>query len=761
MSYTHARLVTIALLGAVVCSFALAHVDDPKARDLLPPVYGQIYRAAEGGVAGEAFESSGVLLKSWFPLNAFPNSPSGSPTSGNDCWGYVSPQHREYAIMGLNNGTAFVEVTDPSNAKLVGHISGPNSLWRCVKTYGKYCYVGSEGGGGIQVIDLLNIDGPGGAGNPPRVNLVNTVTTGGAATTHTLFIDTASGFLYRAGGTGSTQYGLRMYSLANPANPVYVGQWSDVYVHEVQVVTYTSGPYAGRQIAFCCGGNNAGNSNTGVYIVDVTDKSNPTLMSYTTYPGARFCHQSWLSNDQKRIYINDEKDEGLTTSVTSTIVMNVENLSAPFVEHVFNNGNSAVGHNLYIRSGRLYEANYRSGLRVFDLAQDPINPPEVAYFDTWPGDDGPQYNGLWNVWPFFPSGTIIGSDINRGLFVWRLGVMPVTFAYPDGLPSLVDPNGQTVTVAVQPVPGQSPIPSNAVKLRVNVGETSTQITMPAIGGGLYQASLPAVPCGASLSYGFEVVISGDSFADPAGMHHATAATGVQVMLDDACEEVGGWSLQALGDTATSGRWINADPVGTGAQPEDDHTPEGTRCFVTGNGPVGGGLGDADVDGGITTLTSPVFDGSHPEARISYWRWYSNDTGAAPNADSMPVQISNDGGVTWVLLEEVTENANAWVQKTFRIADYVQPTAQVRLRFIARDLDAGSVVEAAVDDVRVYAYECTATLEGDLNRDGQVNGADLGLLLSAWGACTGCPADLNGDGQVNGADLGLLLSAWGG
>ena len=47
--------------------------------------------------------------------------------------------------------------------------------------------------------------------------------------------------------------------------------------------------------------------------------------------------------------------------------------------------------------------------------------------------------------------------------------------------------------------------------------------------------------------------------------------------------------------------------------------------------------------------------------------------------------------------------------------------------------------------------------GDLNGDGIVNGADIGLLLGAWG--TSGPGDLNGDGQVDGADIGLMLGAW--
>ena len=742
-----------ALLGvaaaatSVVVATAIAHVDDPKARDLLPPVYAPAYRSMEGGVAAETFAQSGMHLKSWLPLNAFP----GSPTSGNDCWGYVSPSGREYALMGLSNGTAFIDITNPGNAQTVALITGPTSLWRCVKTYGAYAYAGSEGGNGIQVMDMTNIDGTNTA--LPRVSLVREVTVGGTTlASHTIFVDTASGYLYRAGG-GS--HGLRIYDLrADPSNPTFVNMWNNVYVHEAQIVKYTTGPYAGKEIAFCCGGSSGGQVNTGMYILDVTNKNAITQLSYTTYPGAKFCHQSWLSNDQSRIYINDELDEGATTSLTTTIVMNVANLSAPFVEGTFNNGNVAIGHNLYIRGNLLFEANYRSGVRVFDLAQSAGNPPEVAYFDTWPGDDLPQFNGLWNIWPYFPSGTIIGSDINRGFFVWKMGPAPASFSFPNGKPTTVPPAGGTVTVDVVPAAGTT-LPAGAVKMQVVVGSTSTDVVAVPQGGNRYLAQFPAIPCTTQFTYSFRVDLVGDTYADPSGAGSAISASGVSVTLNDECEAQGTWALSATGDNATAGLWTNADPVGTAAQPEDDHTLAGTRCFVTGNGAVGGAVGAADIDGGTTTLTSPAFLASGPNAFISYWRWYSNNQGSAPGEDSMPVLISNDGGTNWVQLELVTENAGAWVQKSFRISDFVTPTANMKLRFVARDLVNGSVVEAAVDDVQVINYDCSVA--ADINHDGKVDGADLGLLLSGWGQAGA--TDLNQDGTTYGADLGQLLSSW--
>ena len=742
---------SLAALAASVAAFA--HVDDPKARDLLPPVNGPIYRAGEGSPA-ETFEANGILLKSWIPLSNF----SGAPTSGNDCWGYVSSSGREYAIMGLSNGTSFVEITNPANPVIVGHITGPNSLWRCVKTYGQFCYAGSEAGTGIQVISLANIDGTN--TSQPRVSFVRDVTAGnnGTGATHTLWVDTVSGFLYRAGG-GSN--GLRMYDLnADASNPAYVGLWSSVYVHEVQVFTYPSGPYAGKQIAFCCGGSNGGQVNTGVYIVDVTNKAAPVQLSYTTYPGARYCHQSWLSNDLQRIYINDELDEGATTSVTTTIVMNVANLSAPVVEGTFTNGNAAVGHNLYIGpNNKLFEANYRSGIRVFDLNVSATNPPETAFFDTWPGDNLPQFNGLWNVWPWFPSGSFIGSDLNRGLFVWRFGFPAATFAYPNGRPTMVAPVGTTIDFTAVPPAGET-LAAGSVRMRVTpAGGTPRVVTAQSLGGNAYRAAFPSLDCGLTISYGFFVQTADGPFEDPTGSQLATVATGVQTPVDDACESVGGWLLSAPGDNATGGAWVNADPVGTAAQPEDDHTVAGTRCFVTGNGTVGGAIGAADVDGGTTTLQSPVFDGRGDGMRVSFWCWYSNNQGSAPNADSMPISISGDGGTTWTLLQDVSDNAGAWVEKSFLISSFVTPTATMRVRFQARDLGSGSVVEAAIDDFRVSRFECQPFAPADFNRDGVVDGIDLGVLLAAWGT-PGGPADLNGDGVVDGNDLGSLLGSWG-
>jgi len=162
---------------------------------------------------------------------------------------------------------------------------------------------------------------------------------------------------------------------------------------------------------------------------------------------------------------------------------------------------------------------------------------------------------------------------------------------------------------------------------------------------------------------------------------------------------------APGDTATTGQWTLGNPIGTAAQTEDDHTAVGVNCWFTGQGSPGGSLGENDVDGGITTLLSPVFDASGLNSiEVSYWRWYSNTEGASPNADIFEVEVSANGGATWVDVETVGPTGagtdGGWIQASFELTSIVTPSANMQLRFIASDLGNGSIVEAAIDDIEI-------------------------------------------------------------
>ncbi|QDV05279.1 Carboxypeptidase T precursor [Planctomycetes bacterium Poly30] len=217
---------------------------------------------------------------------------------------------------------------------------------------------------------------------------------------------------------------------------------------------------------------------------------------------------------------------------------------------------------------------------------------------------------------------------------------------------------------------------------------------------------PAAPMGAVLPIVVTVTEGGRSFE-----LSAEIALGVRTLAAFDFESGGaqGWAVGAPND-ATTGEWIMDDPNGTAAQPENDHTPDpGSRCWFTGQATVGASSGVNDVDGGSTTLVSPTFDLSGTQsASLRYARWYSNSTGSAPGADVFQVDLSDDGGASWVAADVVgpagAGTSGGWIEAEVDIAQYVSLTSNVRARFIASDLGAGSIVEAAIDDVEIVVVD---------------------------------------------------------
>lgn len=347
------------------------------------------------------YQRDGVRFLSRIALSEFP----GSPSTGAGISGYTSPSGREYATMGVRNGTAIIEVTNPNAPVIRAHIPGPSSLWHENAVLGDYCYSVTEGDGGIQVIDLRNID-------LGIATLVATYTGNGLDNVHTIQADPATNRLYVNG----SNRGFLVLDASNPTSLVEVGRWTTKYVHDMVVRNFTSGPNAGKQIAYlCCGVS-------GLYIVDIT---NPGSMvqrgTLNYYPGAPvnfYCHSGALSPDGKYLMINDEFDENrdLTNSCT-TIVVDVENLSSPTVVNRFESGINTIDHNSHLRDGYLFLSAYKAGVRVYDARNLP-SLSEVGFFDTYPSStNANSYDGNWGVFAGFASGNIVLSDINSGLFV--------------------------------------------------------------------------------------------------------------------------------------------------------------------------------------------------------------------------------------------------------------------------------------------------------------------------------------------------------
>jgi choice-of-anchor B domain-containing protein len=737
---------TSPLLGCLLiatAASALAHENDPKELDMDPPYEGPGWREATGGLAGN-YDSSGMTLRSWITISELDNGSN----AGNDCWGYVSETGREYAIIGLSSGTSFVEITNPGNPSIIQFIDGPNSTWRDIKTYGNYAYAVSEGGGGIQVMDLSDIDNG-------SVNLVNSVTTGGNQQTHNIVLNPDSGFIYRVGG--GTNYGLRIYDLNQDAiNPPFVGELFDFYVHDAQVVSYTEGPYAGLEVAFCCAGLNSGSTETGLYVVNVTDKSNPVLMRRLEYPNGAYSHQGWLTPDRKYFLLGDELNAS-STDFSTLHVINVENPYQPSYVKDWKNSSTAITHNVYTSGQFGYIANYTSGVRIFDL-RDPLAMREVGYFDTYPDGEAASFNGLWSCYPYFPSGTVIGSDIQRGLFVWTPDLAEILFTPVGGVPRTISSFGESLEFEVD-VLATSIDPASAL-VRIDNGSGPVDIPATQTGENRFRADLPELLCPSELVYQFLASdVEGEAFIS--APYETLVADDFPAVLNSDFESNGeGWVVGGDAVAAYEGRWMRGTPIAAVGGPISDYDASG-RCYVTGNG------ADicCDVDE-LTTLTSPLLDASGGDAFLSYARWFSNGEGPWPAQDVMEVEISDDDGLSWTLLEVVGPTGEDvdgdWFLKTFRIDEYVQPTNLVRVRFSVNDPTTDSIVEAAIDRVSVEVVVCFDDVPGDLTGDGLVNGADLSIVLGLWGECadaSDCIADLDNSGFVDGADLAGILGFW--
>lgn len=708
---------SVLLVLAGTAATASAHDEDwRKLLDRLPPLFGEVYRAGDVNEDGVALNSTlgslptdNVTVLSHFPLNTMP----GSPSVGNDCWGYTSPAGREYAIMGVVDGFVYVEVTDPANAQIVGKVAGPSSDWHDVKVIGEYAYGVSEGGAGIQVMDLRQIDNG-------VVTLVQNKMDGGHSTTHNIVANEESGWLYLVGSNLGNGGLIAVDVMTDPADPTIVGGWTDMYVHDAQVVTWTTGPYAGREIAFCCSGFGNGSTSTGLRIVDITNKTNPQTIGTLLYPAAAYSHQAWLSEDRQYLYLNDELDEqGGLVSTTTTRVIDVSDLTSPFAASTFTTGLSSIDHNLYTHNGFIFEANYRSGLRIFD-SSNPTSPTEVAYVDTFPSNDNPSFNGAWSSYPYFESGTVILSDIESGLFVLDVDVLPAAptrLVLIDSPPTLVS-EGQEVVLTVKAYenPNDPLLGAPTLEFRFDDG-AFLSLPLTQVDGETWEATVPAPVCGATPEFRISGATSGRGVMTiPSGgsndYYSFEVGTNETLFTDNAENNSNGWVVGDPGDDATTGIWNRMDPEGTSAQPEDDHTdPLGSDCWVT-DGRAGSGLGTYDIDSGRTTLYSPLLDMSGAtDADISYWRWYSNDQGSSPNTDVFVVEISNNGS-TWVNVETVgpagVGTGGGWYENRFLVSDFVTPNSSVQLRFIAADEGDGGIIEAAIDDLSILRFGCAGT-----------------------------------------------------
>ena len=382
------------------------------------------------GTAG-SFPCRNLDFWSQIPLTQF----SSRPVSAANVWGFVDlNDNREYAVLGLRNGTAIVEVTDPANPREVVTVAGNASPWREVKVYQvhdtaanrwrAYAYVTTEASNsGVQVIDM--------SGLPQTAALASTNMD--TSSQHTLYVSNidystnaalpgATPMLFVAGSNVSPG-SWRAYSLANPASPLFVSSApSGGYMHDSTSLLVTD-----ARTAQCAPGHNPCEvlvdfNVDQVQLWDVTNKLQPLLLGTATNPNNRYIHSGWPTapTNASHLIFHDELEEIQLGLPTRLYTLDLASLSAPTVQVSYTGPTTTTDHNGYMRGTNYYVSHYRRGVVVFD-ATNPNALVEIASFDNYlvPISNLAGTDGAWGVYPFLPSGNLLVSDIENGLFVLR------------------------------------------------------------------------------------------------------------------------------------------------------------------------------------------------------------------------------------------------------------------------------------------------------------------------------------------------------
>jgi choice-of-anchor B domain-containing protein len=307
--------------------------------------------------------------------------------------GYADTAGNEYALVGTSQGLSIVNITDPTNPTqlfMVPGATGQGGAWREVREYKGYAYVTTEQNSGLQIVNLHYL---------PDSVAYHTVNPGSMHTSHTIFID-EHGIAY-VNGTDKDQLFLDLN--ANPWNPTLLGKYSNAYVHDCFVRNDT-------MWAACI---NDGVTKT----IDVTNKANANVPANTLASWATpldFSHNCWLSDDSKYLFTTDEKPNSYLTCYDVTNLNNITETDRTQVDP----GSNTIIHNTYFMNNYCITSYYTYGIAIHDVTRK-NNLVEVGNYDTSPAYSGDGFNGAWGVWPYLPSGNIIVSDIETGLWILK------------------------------------------------------------------------------------------------------------------------------------------------------------------------------------------------------------------------------------------------------------------------------------------------------------------------------------------------------
>ncbi|MFT5814766.1 MAG: choice-of-anchor B domain-containing protein [Psychroserpens sp.] len=454
------------------------------------------------GSAG-SFACNNIDLLAHMPLNEF----SSKPNAANDIWGHVDLNTGdEYALIGLRNGVAVVNVTNPENPEEVGTISGLNSSWRDIKVYQYFdssinawqAYAYATVDSVTDYVTIINLNQL-----PNSVSLAdkNSVVT----KAHNVYITNIDHTLNIAlpGLTpslqliGSNKFGgaFHSYSLENPTTltPLSDNYFGSGYTHDGASLNITDS----RKQSQC---NTQGDSCT-VFIDfnekemklwNITDASATTLLGTGEYNDVakinQYVHSGWGTEDKQHIFLHDEfdeKDGGLNSTVR---IFSIADLNNPTQVGQWTGPTRAIDHNGFVRGNRYYMSNYERGLTILDIT-DPENPVDVGFFDTYTPSNNAGFNGAWGTYPFLPSGNILVSDIGSGLYILKdrtheSSQGKVTFTNK----TITTNQGKTLTVNVQRNSASNPDQAIAINYQLLPGSAKEYSDYTPVAGTLTWAA---------------------------------------------------------------------------------------------------------------------------------------------------------------------------------------------------------------------------------------------------------------------------------
>lgn len=391
------------------------------------------------GMADDTYDCQNVDLVAHTTVNDLLTESLDNGTALNDVWGWTDPETgTEYALVGLVDGVAFVDLSAPSEPKVIGKLKETASVsekavneleensvkheekssWRDLKVYQNHLYVISDGQPhGMQVFDLRRLreidDAPEMFSEDYHYD--------GFENAHNIAINEQTGFAY-AVGSNMNGGGLHIMDIQDPLDPQFVGFHSDTevgfdstgYVHDTQCVVY-EGPdsdYQGDEICM-------NSSENYLVIANVTDKEDTRTIAKASYDGNGYAHQGWLTEDHRYFLLDDEYDEWDGVN-TRTYIWDVSDLDKPELVGVHEAETPSIDHNQYIKGNYTYQANYTAGLRILSLENIQNGElEEVAYFDIFPENNEAVFDGAWSTYPFFDSGLVVVSGISNGLFILK------------------------------------------------------------------------------------------------------------------------------------------------------------------------------------------------------------------------------------------------------------------------------------------------------------------------------------------------------